>query len=236
MELPRLVSLLGVAVVALVLGVAAAVLWRARRPLAVGLLVASLVGVAGGATVTARMAGVGERHEMIRSYGGISESASGFTADLRHERLSFDGVLYTFRTDAPRDQLLAELQAAYPGGRIAGDTFAVVHAGTRYTVAPGADEEVYELAAETARVSQGDYAVRVAFPPGAVDGDRIIVGEPQPLAIDRAALVGYLDALGTATQTEDGVIIPTSSGARLRRHPERRPPDSDLRPAHRVGE
>lgn len=216
MELPRLVTLLGIVVIALVLGVAAAVLWRPRRRLAVGLLAASLVGVAGGATVAARMAGTGERHEMIRSSGGISESASDFTAELRHERLSFDGVVYTFRTDAPRDQLLAQLQAAYPGGRIAGDTFAAVHAGTRYTVAPRADEEVYELVAETARVSQGDYAVRVAFPPGAVDGDLITVGEPQALTIDRAALVGYLDALGTATHTEDGVIIPTSSGAPLR--------------------
>lgn len=168
MELPRLVSLLGVAVVALALGVAAAVLWRPRRRLAVALLGACLVGVAGGATVAARMAGVGERHEMIRSYGGISESTSDFTADLRHERLSFDGVVYTFRTDAPRDQLFAQLRAAYPSGAIAGDTFAIT------------------------------------------------VGEPQPLAIDRAALVGYLDALGTATHTEDGVIIPTSSGAPLR--------------------
>ena len=38
MELPRLVTLLGIVVIALVLGVAAAVLWRPRRRLAVGLL------------------------------------------------------------------------------------------------------------------------------------------------------------------------------------------------------
>lgn len=216
MEATPFITLIGCALGVLVLGVTGAALWRRRRAIAVGLLVACLVGAAGGATVVARTAGVGERHEMIRSYGGISGSASDFTADLRHERLSFDGVLYTFRTDTPLDDIHARLRAAYPGGTVAGDTFAVVHAGTRYTVAPGTDEEVYELVAETARVRQGDYAVSVAFPPGAVDGDLITVGEPQTLTIDRAALVGYLEALGTATHTEDGVIVPTSSGARLR--------------------
>jgi hypothetical protein len=183
---------------------------RRRRGVAVswaaaGVVVLTLVGAWATAPLRARNTDVWAN--------GLAGPLPGFHAPVVHQRVYATGSSYAFRVDEPRDELFAELSAAYPDGRVAGDTWSTVVSGLGYTVAPAADlgKNAYVLEADTICISTA-IAVFIPFPPAATEelGGTLRPWTPTPVSLDRAAFAAYYASLGTVRVDGDAFEVPTS--------------------------
>ncbi|WP_062305407.1 hypothetical protein [Demequina subtropica] len=218
----------GAVVVAALVGVAVMRAVEARRHRALGIGVGIVVAAALGITATSVGEAIAARDtQPLLQSSTLDGSGVGFSAEIRNERLSFDGSTYVFRYGDGSERLVEELLQAYPGG-IVEDDWTVVVDGLRYRVArTGLDDaaegdDVYILSSDTLTVTDGHGAsFEIPFPPVADPTTALATAETDTqwevgAFLSEPQLADYYDALGGVARDGDAFIVPTSEGGSAR--------------------
>ncbi|WP_084106277.1 hypothetical protein [Demequina sp. NBRC 110056] len=135
-------NLLGLAVIALwVVAIIAAIVGgitlivRRRRALGIGILATGAILLLAPVAWVAWLFYGPDMRTTLES-NGLEPRAVYFEADVRHERLAYDGSATHFRYSGGSERLFDELSEAYPEGRVDGDAWIVAIDGTTFIVEP----------------------------------------------------------------------------------------------------
>ncbi|SNS63242.1 hypothetical protein SAMN06309944_1088 [Micrococcales bacterium KH10] len=130
-----------------------------------------------------------------------------FNFDIRHTRVSMDGVEYRFRPRVSEQELRQEFTAQYPHGDVDGDRLSVILDGLRFIVEPDDEEGVWAACRQTVTlIDQGAHFANISFPTGIVKDDQLRFDEPASLLVDRQEVFDELALLGTPV-AEDGTVF-----------------------------